>query len=257
MILVNNTKVEPNKFPDGTFNLKINEELINDINIKWKYESEEELSLLYYIVKFIRSKEFRSEIILHLPYIPNARMDRVKNENEVFTLKFFCEFINSLNFKFVNVWDPHSNVSVALLNNVIIQYPINLESLLLKNKIDMNFYPDEGAVKKYSDMFKIPYAFGIKKRNWDDGKIIGLDIIGDVKNKNIMIVDDICCYGGTFYHAAIKLKEFGAKDIYLVITHCENSILKGILIKSGLIKKIYTTDSIFTKHHKLIEVIKI
>lgn len=45
-------------------------------------------------------------------------MDRVKNPDEVFTLKYFCEFINDLKFDVVYVNDPHSDVSMALLNNV-------------------------------------------------------------------------------------------------------------------------------------------
>lgn len=65
-----------------------------------------------------------------------------------------------------------------------------------------------------------------------------------VKDKNILIVDDICSKGGTFYHSAQALKDAGAADIYLFITHCEDSIFKGSLLESGLIKHIYTTDSL-------------
>ena len=72
---------------------------------------------------------------------------------------------------------------------------------------------------------------------------------------DVLIVDDICSKGGTFYHSAKKLKALGAKNIYLYITHCENTILEGDLINSGLIKEIYTTDTIFTKKHDLIKVL--
>ena len=53
------------------------------------------------------------------------------------------------------------------------------------------------------------------------------------------------------------LKELGAKEIYLYVTHCENTILEGELLTSGLIEKVYTTNSIFTKEHEKIEVFKI
>ena len=69
----------------------------------------------------------------------------------------------------------------------------------------------------------------------------------EVKDKSIVIVDDICSYGGTFYYAAKALKELGAGNIYLHVDHCENSVLEGDMIKSGLIKEIWTTDSIYTK----------
>ena len=71
----------------------------------------------------------------------------------------------------------------------------------------------------------------------------------------MLIVDDICSRGGTFYHSAQKLKEAGASDIFLYITHCENTILEGELIKSGLVKKIFTTDSIFTEENELISTV--
>ena len=122
------------------------------------------------------------------------------------------------------------------------------------------FYPDEGAGKRYSGMIPLPYAFGIKKRDWKTGNILGLDVAGDVESisgKNILIVDDICSKGGTFFFSAKKLKELGAKNIYLHITHCENTIFEGQLLSGELIKRIYTTNSILTKNHAMIEVTKL
>jgi ribose-phosphate pyrophosphokinase len=115
-------------------------------------------------------------------------------------------------------------------------------------------------MKRYSTSLPYKYAFGIKRRNWETGKIEGLDVAGcteEIKNKVVLIVDDICSRGGTFYYSAKKLKELGAKAVYLYITHCENTILEGELLESGLIEKVYTTDSLFTKNHEKIEVIKL
>ncbi len=50
-------------------------------------------------------------------------MDRVKNSDEVFTLKYFAEFINDLKFDTVEVGDPHSNVSTMLIDNISIIEP--------------------------------------------------------------------------------------------------------------------------------------
>ena len=145
---------------------------------------------------------------------------------------------------------------------------MNTETVELFNPMDRTakkqysltmFYPDEGAMKRYAGMVNLPYAFGIKKRNWETGQIEGLDVAGsvdEIRGRDILIVDDICSKGGTFYHSAKKLKELGAKDIYLYVSHCENTILEGELLKGDLIKKVYTTDSIFTKSHEKIEVLK-
>ena len=97
-------------------------------------------------------------------------------------------------------------------------------------------------------------GFGIKKRDWSTGKILGLDIAGDSpKDRNVFIIDDICSYGGTVFHSAKKLKSMGCKNIDVFFTHCENSIEKGELLKGDLIHRIYTTNSLCTLNdtHKL------
>ena len=113
-------------------------------------------------------------------------------------------------------------------------------------------------MKRYSGIVDMPYVFGVKKRDWKTGEIEGLDIVGDpilIKGRDILIIDDICSRGGTFYHTALKLKEMGANKIFLYVTHCENTVLEGNLLKGDLIERMYTTESIFTKQHEKIEVI--
>ena len=78
--------------------------------ITWKYDNDGECMIVWYLVNHIRSiMGPDTHVQLMMPYIPNARMDRVKNGDEVFTLKWFADFINSLHFCHVAVFDPHSN----------------------------------------------------------------------------------------------------------------------------------------------------
>lgn len=78
---------------------------------------------------------------MNLPYIPNARMDRVKNNDEVFTLRYFCEFINGLNFSGVYVLDAHSDVSTALLNNCFEENPKEyIEQAIAKLEREILFF---------------------------------------------------------------------------------------------------------------------
>ena len=277
MISYNGEVLDINSFPDGTLMLKPKYYAFS-VDIVWKYENDREFLALIYLVKHLRSRG-ADGIRLFMPYIPNARMDRVKNPEDVFTLKYFAELLNSLNFDEVEVLDPHSNVSEALINNLVVRTPedcinralneIGVDCLVSYDAVDFNlprkkysltmFYPDEGAMKRYSGMIALPYAFGIKKRDWETGQILGLDVAGEVdaiRGRDILIVDDICSRGGTFLHSAKKLKELGARDIFLYVSHCENTILEGELLTSGLVKRVFTTDSIFTKSHELIEVFK-
>ncbi len=260
MIKVNGDKININYFPDGSLNLNIDNPHRN-INIEWYYEPNEEIVLFYIANHIINNGGVLDN--LYMPYIPNARQDRAKKLSNVFTLKYFCNFINSLNFKRVIVRDAHSNVALSLINNVAQDNFMTLvkelmSGILINNSQDRVFYPDEGSCKRYSEDIKFPYIFGIKDRDWDTGKIKGLDVYGNIPNVlfNVLIVDDIISYGGTIFYSAKKLKEIGANKIYVYTTHCENSILEGELIGSGLINKIYTTKSIFTKEHDLIQVLE-
>lgn len=264
MIKLNNVIIEQNKFPDGTLLMKNTEKTDFEGNkIYWKYENDGELFALICLVKSIRENNKDAFIWLHMPYIPHARQDRVKNPEDIFTLKYFCEVINSLNFNSVYVMDAHSNVSLALLDRVVEIKPnhtiVNAMNDIPNDKPLVIFYPDEGAMKRYSGMIAAPYAFGIKKRKWETGEIEGLDIAGatdKIKDANILIVDDICSKGGTFYYSALALQELGAANIYLYVTHCEDTIHKGDLLKTDLIKHIYTTDSILTKKHDKITIVE-
>lgn len=259
MIKYNNKKIDINRFPDGTLLLKEKADVEKEAAITWLYENNEELVALYFLTKHLNANGI-NDITLIMPYIPNARQDRVKAKEDVFTLKYFAQMINSLGFKKVKVLDPHSYVSEALIDNIEIETPKKYVDRVIsqveKEELLM-FYPDEGACKRYSDMFDRPYAFGIKKRDWSTGQIKGLEVSGMteyIKGRDILIVDDISSRGGTFYYSAKALKELGAANIYLYVSHCENSIFEGELLKSDLIKKIFTTDSILTKKSEKIEV---
>ena len=84
----------------------------------------------------------------------------------------------------------------------------------------------------------------IDKRRPQAGKSQVMNIIGEVKNKDCVIVDDIIDSGGTIVNAAEALIKKGARDIYVFITH---AVLSGEAInkiKKSKIKKLVITDSI-------------
>ena len=262
MVKLNGETVYPNYFPDGTLNLSENElpTSSQDVYVEWYYDSDAEFIIVAYLAMFY--KNLGCGRSLFLPYLPNARMDRVKYRTDVFSLKFFAALLNALEFDEVYVLDPHSSVSEALIENLHIVKSDHLFSNVYNNiasDYDVEpivVYPDEGAMKRYAQTScrTYPYAFGIKNRDWKTGEIKGLEIFGanpdDIVGKPVIIRDDICSYGGTFYYTAKKLKEMGAGDIYLFVTHCEENVYYGDfdgqnLLETGLINHIYTTNSIY------------
>jgi ribose-phosphate pyrophosphokinase len=84
----------------------------------------------------------------------------------------------------------------------------------------------------------------IDKRRPAPGKSEVMNIVGNIKNKNCIIVDDIIDTGGTIVNAAKALKDKDAKDIYVYITHAVLSGQAVEQIEKSQIKKLITTDTI-------------
>ena len=254
MIKLNDNVIEQGRFPDGTLALNVHSSLMDDMMfeqvITWLYDGDDEMFTIMSLVDMLK-RNGHNRYILHMPYLPNARMDRIKSNNENFALKVFCNWLNSLGFAKVYVENVHSNVSNALVDNIVDMLPEH-DVKLIANLYDFDviFFPDEGACKRYKDMqvikdIGLPIAFGIKNRDWKTGEILGLDVVGaDVKGKRVLIIDDICSKGFTFYYAGQKLRYLGAEDVRLYITHCEDNIKNGEIFKTDVISKVYTTDSI-------------
>lgn len=274
MIKVNDEVISIEHFPDGTQKLSVESmwRASGDYIIDWRYEKEEELSTLIYITRHLRNNPYTKSVRLKMNYLPNARMDRIHERDEVFTLKSFADVINWLKFDLVTILDVHSNVGAALIDNVIIETPkIYINEVIKqieKDNTDLILYfPDEGAAKRYSDMFpRYKYCYGEKKRDLDTGKILGLDIKSNdinLSSKTVLMIDDIIAYGGSLYYSANTLKENGVDKIYAFATHTENSILnrdKGTLIKSlenNTVERLFTTNSIFTGEHEKITVMEV
>lgn len=185
-----------------------------------------------------------AEFILHLPYIPYARQDRVMNPGEALSIKVFANIVNSLGFDKVIVDDPHSDVSAALLDNVQIRGQEILVAEFhdqLAGKDVTIVAPDAGARKKaqkVADRMRLPLVEAGKVRDLKTNEITGTAIFGDVKDRECVIVDDICDGGRTFIALAQALKENGAKRVILYVTHGIFSFGKQI-IRDGGVDEIY------------------
>ena len=116
-------------------------------------------------------------------------------------------------------------------------------------------YPDNGAAKKYGAMEGVTNPIiGNKHRN-TEGRIDGYELINFPEGtKKVIIRDDICSYGGTFVAAAKELRKRGVEEIILVVSHCENNILKGEVFDH--IDRVFTSDSICTVSHPKLVVTK-
>lgn len=124
--------IEQNHFPDGTLHINMPPNYFDYDTVLWEYENDAELFTLICVKGHFKDCPLR----LDMPYIPHARMDRVQELEDVFTLKYFCQVINGLHFDKVIVRDAHSNVALALLDRV------ELQTLVIEVKIMLVIQPN-------------------------------------------------------------------------------------------------------------------
>ncbi|MCA0756611.1 ribose-phosphate pyrophosphokinase [Paenibacillus sp. N4] len=251
MIKLNGAELSFKTFPNGE-TLMNGDELSANVHannsIVWRYGNDGDLIKLMFVKRYL--DERRASCSLTILYMPYSRMDRVEGAS-AFTLKYVASFINSLQFEAVKVIEPHSDVTLALLDRSTAVYPTLelLERVEAETGFDRGrdylFFPDAGAQKRYGKTSGYKQLVGFKSRDFATGEIKGLEIVGAAGDPpfHAIIVDDLCSYGGTFLRSAEKLKEIGAERIYLLVTHCEKSVFKGRLLESGLVDKVFTTDT--------------
>lgn len=240
------------KFSDGTRRILFKEDISNYVSTKviilWKYQLEEELIDLIYLTRHIQEKVINhGPIILRLPYVPNARMDRVEDNKDVFTLKYFTEVINSLGFSKIQVLDPHSRVTEALINNVS-TFPLDyiikrvLQTVQHQPSSDLFLFPDKGACDRYLKKLKeitesnVLVGYGEKQRDWVTSNIVSLKLNipqNTTKFTNIIIMDDIISSGSTIINCLaeiIKLLKCNIKKVNVFIygSHIEYPALERL-----------------------------
>ena len=107
--------------------------------------------------------------------------------------------------------------------------------------------PDVGFAKqarRFASRLGVSIAIADKERLAHDEKATILNIIGEVKDKNVVIVDDFTISGGTLADASIKLLERGARDVHAVVTH--GVLAKGSIerIDNSPLKSLIITDTV-------------
>ena len=116
----------------------------------------------------------------------------------------------------------------------------------IKSKNIICVAPDVGGTERaraLSKLLNVGLAI-VDKRRPKPGQSQVMNVIGDVKGKTCIIVDDIIDSGGTIINAAKALKDRGAKEVYVYITH---GVLSGEAvkkIKGSVIKNLVITDTI-------------
>lgn len=238
MIKLNGIEIKPTMFPDKTSQVwQLDNIKPKDNFVLWEFESEREL---FHLLQLSELLPKRGDT-LYMPYLPYARQDKSIGNEETFALHSFCKVINLMDFKLVMAYDTHSELPTKLINNFVNIFPEKcIKDSIRKSECDTICLPDKGAVVKYGQ--KLPkYIYADKVRDQLSGKILSLDIHGSCRDKNVLVIDDLCDGGGTFVWLTNELKKAGAKNVDLYISHGLFTKGKDVLYEAG-IRNIYTAN---------------
>lgn len=241
----------------SSFNEKV------DITITTRLSTSDDFIMLLLATDVLYQSGWCGNVDLFIPYFPGARQDRRMTSGEPLTVDIYTDIINDRRYDSVDIFDPHSEVVVALLRNVSV---INNHKFVRKalaeitrvdasNPLEFNMWgkefwlvsPDAGSNKKI-----IPLAISLgaesivkcdKVRDVLTGKLSGFEVYADdLKGRDAIIVDDICDGGNTFLGLAKELKAKNAGELHLVVSH--GIFSKGVEKLLKVFKSIWTTDSI-------------
>lgn len=209
-------------YPDNQPQVKITAALAEgeEVAVVWPIRSSLDLLQLL-LVSDALDRLFVVKKQLTIPYLLGARSDRLMQPNEAVPLKVISNLINSCGFQKVFIFDPHSEISIQLINNSI---PISNQKLVQSYLKDgaILICPDAGAAKKVSKYFEWNLrlrglTYCAKERDLSNGNV-SLKVINPTacKDRNCVIIDDLCDGGATFIAIA---KQIQPKHLTLIVSH--------------------------------------
>lgn len=186
---------------------------------------------------------------LIIPYFPGGRMDRRTGSDVPFTLKVFADLVNDLGFEEVVTLDPHSIVMGAFEINTVPMYSDEKFMAPVSKNYAGVVAPDAGAAHRVEFYLKergitnCPIVQCLKQRDPVTGKLSGFNVQGDVPEGDLLVVDDICDGGGTFFGIIAALRQHTDAAIDLFVTHGIFANGTNALLAEGNFNQIFSTDS--------------
>jgi ribose-phosphate pyrophosphokinase len=199
-----------------------------------------------------------------IPYYGYARQDRKDKPRVPITAKLVANLICASGASRVLTMDLHANQIQGFFDIPVDHlYAINaLCDYFLQKKMKhvTVVSPDVGGIKMaraYAKRLGAGLAI-VDKRRESPEKTEVMHILGNVKNRNVIIVDDICATAGSMVEAVDALKDAGVKDVYAAVSH---GILSGPAVeriqKCKGLKELVITDSIPLSKKRHVSKIKV
>ena len=246
-----NTNIK--RFPDNEIYVEINENIRgNSIFVVQSTSNpvNDNLMELLICIDALRRSSAKN-ITAVIPYFGYARQDRKVVPRTAISAKLVSNLITNAGANRILSVDLHAGQIQGFFDIPVDNlFATPIFARHIKKNIKTNnlicVAPDVGGVERaraLSRRINVGIAI-IDKRRPTPGKSEVMNIVGNVKNKICVIVDDIIDSGGTIVNAAKALKDKGAKEIYVYITHAVLSGSAVDKIKESQIKKLIITDTI-------------
>lgn len=238
-------------------------------NLTFRLNSYEDLWILGQIHDVVKSAGWT--VTVTIPFLIDSQADRRFDIDQPHGLKLVCNFLNGLSKFSYKIFHPHNpEVVEALLDRVEIvdnsefihETLSNIQSEIYDNNSDdmenglMLMSSDAGGFKplmKLADKldWKGETFSASKSRKYEEEKSRLVQQVDrqDFEGKDILIVDDICVYGGTFKGLAKMLKERNCGKLYLAVSHMTIQDL-GEDPVTDYFDRVFTTNSKFDSYEK-------
>lgn len=242
-------KVTIEDFPDGEIGVRINENVRGrDVFVIQSIARQPNFYLMELLILIDALKRASARnITAVLPYYCYARQDRKDRGREPITAKLVADLLERAGVTCVMTMDLHTEQIQGFFN-----VPVdNLHACPALVQAVKNYgvsdcvvvAPDIGSVKlgrEFSSELHTDMAI-INKRRLDAEQVEANALIGEVKGRDVLLVDDIYSTGGTIRKAAKVCKALGANRIFGAITH---GLMIGDALVDSSIEKLFIADTL-------------
>lgn len=246
-------KVEISRFSDGELFVRLNENVrgVDVFIVQPTLPGQDHLMQLFLLLD-AATRASASRVTAVMPYYGYARQDRKDQPRVSIAAKLVANLITTAGADRILTMDLHASQIQGFFDipvDHLYAMPVLMDFFA---QLDLSEFtvvaPDLGSVKMaraYANRLGVPLAIVEKRRPKANAtEVMNVIGISEVKDRNLLIIDDMIDTGGTLIKAAEKLKGVGAQEIYACATH---PVLSGNALErleESAISKVVVTDTI-------------
>jgi len=239
-------------FPDGETFVKIDENIRgHDVFIVQSTCPPSNHHLMELLIMIDAARRASAQrITAVIPFYGYARQDRKDQPRVPITAKLVANLLVSAGANRILTMDLHSQQIQGFFDipvDHLYASPVFFEHLANQRKESLFVCsPDIGGMKMaaaYADVLGASLGM-VAKRRKSATSVAAISVVGDVADRDVLLVDDITETAGTLVAAAAMLREKGARTVRAAVSHCILNEIAYDRLKGGLIDELITTNTV-------------